>query len=262
MGDSLKDVRHELASLVGDLPLLSVAAAGSTTTLRDDSGLVEPDDDWEGAYIKIYAGPGLGQERVVASFASHTLTVATAWGTPPASGSYYEMHRTWRAADYDRFIKMAYRARRKRILLPMTYGSLVMIADQYEYDAPTGMVALNEVWKEDDDDDFSHIIPMRDLRVDRAAKKLIFDKTAANYAGYIEGSRRLRLVGQKYDTIPTDDDDEFAINTTPLLWLAKASLHASEGNDASMKAALAMSQVDAEDDDTPLWPGSLIIEEV
>lgn len=264
MGDSLYSVRHELADLVGDLPLLGVVSSAASGVLVDNTNLVEPDDDWEGAYLYVYSAGSpavVGQERTIASFASHTLGVATNWTMIPASGDKYELHRTWKASQYDRFIKMAYRSRRKRTLLPAINASIVLLADTYEYTIYGGLASVYQVWKRDDGGDYSIEIPLRDLWIDRANKKLCFDKTAAGTFGYITASRTVRVVGQKYDTIPTSDASEFSINTTPLIWLAKAYLHASEGNDASMKAALAAAQIDAEDDDTPMWPGSLRVEE-
>jgi hypothetical protein len=158
-------------------------------------------------------------------------------------------------------ILMAFRSRRKRTLLAMTDETVVLVASTYEYDIPSGFVAINEVWREDDDGLFSVVIPMRDLWVDRGAKHLCFDKAAAEAAGYIVAGQHLRIIGQKYDSEPASDSATFTINTTPIVWLAKAYIHAAEGNDASMNAALKASELDLTDDETPLWPGSLIVEE-
>lgn len=262
MADALYDIRHLLSGMIGDLPLKSVASAASTSTLRDDFGLAEPDDDWNGAWLYVYQGLGQGQERMVADFASHTLFLATAWATVPISGSKYEVHRSWKVTDhYNPFIKMAFRSRRKRTLLAAANTSTAMVSDTYEYDVPTNFATISEVWKEDSEGDFATPIPLRDLWIDRANKHLCFEKSAADNAGYIENGLHLRIIGQKYDTEPTAEADTFAINTTPLIWLAKAYLHAAEGNDASMGAALQAAEIDMADDETPMWPGSLVVEE-
>ena len=266
MADALYNVRHDLANLLGDRLVVSTASAATTqgTVLIDTVALIDPDDDWNGAYCYIYAGAGIGQERVVSDYAqtTHVLTLATAWATTPGTDSKYELHRAYSVLQhYNPMIKMAFRSRRKRTLLAKNDETVAMAASTYHYTIPSGFVAINEVWKEDAAGDFSIPIPLRDLDVDRASKHLIFDKDAAGAVGHIEAGLHLRLYGQMYDTEPTSESSTFSINTTPLIWLAKAFLHANEGNDASMSTAIKAAELDQIDDETPIWPGSLIVEE-
>jgi hypothetical protein len=269
MAEALSTVRQLLAQLLGDRLLVGTATGGTGTTLYDTTQLVQPDDDWIGGWVYIYDGPLAGQERLISdSFqgsrcivVSPTWTAGPSW-TVPTTASKYEIHRAWPVLDaYNPMILMAFRSRRKRTLLAKTDETVTLVAGTYEYTIPTGFVAINEVWRADSAGLYVEEIPRRDLWVDRGGKKLVFDKAAALAAGYIIAGRKLRIIGQKYDTEPTSDSATFTINTTPIVWLAKAYIHAAEGNDASMNAALKASELDLVDDETPLWPGSLIVEE-
>jgi len=266
MADALYNVRHNLANLLGDRLVVSTASGATTqgTVLIDSVALIDPDDDWNGAYCYIYEGRGIGQERVVSDYVQSTkvLTLATAWATTPGTDSKYELHRAYSVLQhYNPMIKMAFQSRRKRTLLAKNDETVAMAASTYHYTIPAGFVAINEVWKEDAAGDFCIPIPLRYLDVDRDRHHLLFDKDAEGVKGYIEAGLHLRLYGQKYDTEPASESAEFAINTTPLIWLAKAYLHANEGNDASMNTAIKASEIDQADDETPIWPGSLIVEE-
>ena len=269
MAESLSTVRQLLAQLLGDRLLVGTATGGTGTTLYDLTQLVQPDDDWTGAWVYIYDGPLKGQERLISdSFqgsrcivVSPTWTAGVSW-TVPTTASKYEIHRAWSVLDaYNPMILMAFRSRRKRTLLAMTDETVVLVASTYEYDIPSGFVAINEVWREDDDGLFTLEIPLRDLWVDRGSKHLVFDKAAAVASTHIVAGQHLRIIGQKYDSEPATDAATFSVNTTPIVWLAKAYIHAAEGNDASMNAALKVSELDIAEDETPLWPGSLIVEE-
>ena len=269
MAESLSTVRQLLAQMLGDRLIVGTATGGTATSLIDTTQLVQPDDDWAGAWAYIYGGSLGPQERLIsASGASaRSITVSPTWtaaggATAPVAGTKYEIHRAWSVLDaYNPMILMAFRSRRKRTLLAMTDETVVLVASTYEYDIPSGFVAINEVWREDDDGLFTLEIPLRDLWVDRGSKHLVFDKAAAVASTHIVAGQHLRIIGQKYDSEPATDAATFSVNTTPIVWLAKAYIHAAEGNDASMNAALKVSELDLSDDETPLWPGSLIVEE-
>jgi len=269
MAEALSTVRQLLAQLLGDRLIVGTATGGTPTTLLDTTQLVQPDNDWAGAWAYIYGGSLGPQERIISAsgMSARSITVSPTWtvvggASAPAAGTKYEIHRAWSVLDaYNPMILMAFRSRRKRTLLAKTDETVTLTASTYEYPIPTGFVAINEVWRADGDGLYTEEIPMRDLWVDRGSKKLVFDKAAALAASYIVAGRKLRIIGQKYDTEPTLDADTFTVNTTPIVWLAKAYIHAAEGNDASMNAALKASELDIAEDETPLWPGSLIVEE-
>ena len=64
------------------------ATSGTTTTLNN-SGAVWTNDQWRGYTVYLTGGAGAGQERVVASNTSNSLTVAVPWNVAPSSSTTY-----------------------------------------------------------------------------------------------------------------------------------------------------------------------------
>ena len=264
MAECLYDVRHTLAGLLGDRLAVGQATGGSATSLIDVNERVEPDDYWNGCRIYIYSGPGAPQERIISDFTQSTrsITVSPTW-TAVNGSSTYEIHRAFSVLDhYNPMIKMALRSRRKRHMLAKEDETVKLVADTYEYSIPTGFVSISEIWRQNALSQFVEPIPLDHVYVLRSGKKLVFEKQVALKEGHIIADRYLRLIGQQYQAEPSSESSEITVNTTPIIWLAKAMLHANKGEMNEMKAAIQMSEADLLEDETLLWPGSLVVEEV
>ncbi len=106
-GDFRREQIGRFVPTAEDLAATGECAVGSATagTLRDPSR-TEPRNAWAGFRVLITAGPGEGQERVVASSdpASGTLSLASNWGTIPTPGSRYMIRSgtyTWAARLFE-----------------------------------------------------------------------------------------------------------------------------------------------------------------
>ena len=261
---NLYELRHELSQILGDRLLVGSATAASTVTLKDTNELIQDDDSWNGANVYIYSGTGAGQERTISDFVQSTnqMTVTPAWATIPASGSCYEIHQTYNVLDgYNPAIRMAIRAKRRRMFLPKT-DETVTLTTAYEYDIPSGFVSISEIWRNDAAGDFCEIVPQRDVRIDKGSRHLVFDKGVALAKGWIVAGRKLRIIGQSYETEPATETASISVNTVPILWYAKGMLHAGNGEDAQMASAIKLADIELADSETPMWPGSLFVEEV
>lgn len=76
------DIPRELAH--------GVATAGGANTLTDATAGINFDvNAFEGCLLKILAGPGAGQSRVIESNTATVITVSNAWAVNPAAGSIY-----------------------------------------------------------------------------------------------------------------------------------------------------------------------------
>ncbi|MHC1610726.1 MAG: hypothetical protein ACXQTW_03855, partial [Candidatus Methanospirareceae archaeon] len=62
-----------------------------TSTTLEDTAKDWGTDQWKDAYVEIVDGTGKGQIRKIASNTANTLTVTTAWTTPPDSTSKYRI---------------------------------------------------------------------------------------------------------------------------------------------------------------------------
>ncbi|MBW8012500.1 MAG: hypothetical protein FVQ83_14890 [Chloroflexi bacterium] len=73
-----------------------VATAGGNTTLTDSNKGMDgswDDDQWNGWYIKIVAGTGKGQHRLISdTISAGVITVSTAWGLNPSTDSEYVIY--------------------------------------------------------------------------------------------------------------------------------------------------------------------------
>lgn len=112
-------LRRRIATALQDDLVHGTATAGTSTTLVDTNLLGNySDDSFNGAWIRINAGTGVGQERAITDFvgSTSTITVGYAWGTTPDATSVYEIHRRFSAAQYDAAIDQAIRRSRWSML--------------------------------------------------------------------------------------------------------------------------------------------------
>lgn len=69
------------------------AQAGASTTITLAAGATATDDIYNGYAVKIIAGTGVGQTRMISDYVGSTrvATVSSAWGTNPDNTSEYEV---------------------------------------------------------------------------------------------------------------------------------------------------------------------------
>lgn len=81
----------------------STATGGSTTTIVDTALSTSTDDDWNGALLYVYEGPGAGDVRTVKDYtgSSDTLTVEKAFSATITTASKYIMLGAGGAATAD-----------------------------------------------------------------------------------------------------------------------------------------------------------------
>jgi len=70
------------------------SSGGNTTTTLHDTKKTWSSSSFTTSYtVRIISGPGAGQARSISANTSTQLTVASAWGTPPDSSSFYVITR-------------------------------------------------------------------------------------------------------------------------------------------------------------------------
>lgn len=224
-------MRHMLARRLGD-HAAGTATGGSTTTLLDATRRKEKNDYWAGAWCKVYAGTGLGQERPLSAStqATGTLThAATAWTAPDAT-SLYELHRIFSAAEYDEFLKESQRwhTRNRRLVSWTLDTSLTWVTDQWDYTIPATIVGIQQVELSTetgapDSDEYEFIERDRWSVRRSATRKLVFHKKFGQPAS----GTLIRITGIIEFTDATLDADTFNLDANPIVALALA--HATLG---------------------------------
>lgn len=99
---SVAEIALELARFMGDLEVEGTATSGTSTTLVDTANLLfENDDDLKGAWVGIYEGTAIGDERpITASSASADSITCPAFSATPDTESKYFITRRWRPRQY------------------------------------------------------------------------------------------------------------------------------------------------------------------
>lgn len=107
--ENLRDVRLDLARMLGAYVVHGKATSATSTTLVDTVWLTFPNNtDLRGYWIYIFTGTGIGQERPISSFAAASDTVTVpAWTTTPDTTSEYLITRYFPASELDRAIDAA-----------------------------------------------------------------------------------------------------------------------------------------------------------
>jgi hypothetical protein len=183
------ELRQQIADELGDLVTGTLTGASSLSLI--DSERVETTNYWAGAYFSITSGNARDQERrLTASDPTGLLIPGKPWAVTPGAGDYYEGHRKYPVAAYNRAIN--------RAILDVAPVALITVADEtvlltdntYEYAIPAG---------------FSHLAAVEQLQpgdvlwrpTSRARRlwEVIPGKRVLRLAKPIT-STRLRLVGQ------------------------------------------------------------------
>ncbi len=237
MAMSFGQVKGDLIRSLGEMVHESNATAGSLTTLVDTNTLHYPDDYLNDYYVYIWSGPGAGQERRISDFvqATSTITVSPAWTTVPTILSWYYIYtRRFNNAAYSAALRQALRLLRKKLLLPVEDTSISIgdpsLAASYSVSVPGGMVAIQRILREDGTIDGLYTwalpgphesdAPWWYVSLSGTAYNIVFDKAIADAEGWMVQGRRLKIVGQKFQTEPSADSDSIEVNAGPIIELA------------------------------------------
>ena len=107
--------RHSISRRPGvdDLIAIGTATGGGATTITDTDRLAAAEADlYLGAWVYIYEGTGIGQERYVSSSTTGGQLTVPTWTTNPDTTSKYEVHRKYRVDVYNEVIDAAHRSDR------------------------------------------------------------------------------------------------------------------------------------------------------
>src|SRR3990167_9724561 len=118
---TVAELALDLARFCGDLLVSGTATGGTATTLVDTANLIfENDDDLKGAWVGIYAGVAIGDERpITASSAASDNITCPAFSATPTTASKYFITRRWRPRQYLDAISSAVRRAQTFELLPL-----------------------------------------------------------------------------------------------------------------------------------------------
>lgn len=225
------ELRHKLARMLGDLRL-GVSTGSNTSTTLKDTGVVEGDNDWRGAWLAVYAGTSRGDERQVTSFTQTggIFTAGTAWTSTPDTTSRYEVHRRWSVADYNSAINDAVQEAANEYLLPITDESVTVTDTQdYEYAIPAPFYAVSEVWWEET----SQSAPVwQRLSNQKQQWRVLTGRGILRLPAPPSTTTRLRLLGQAQPTALGFDDDVVTVPADYLRYKAAALLLAGQVHSA------------------------------
>jgi hypothetical protein len=118
----------EIAKACGAVLMEGTATGGTTTTLIDTARLLYPTDDMvKGAWLYIWQGTAIGQDREITAFTASSDTVTFATGTAPDTTSKYILLKPgWTPNEIIDAINAAIRAVSLTFLLPKSDESLVL----------------------------------------------------------------------------------------------------------------------------------------
>ena len=184
------------------------ATSGSTTTVLDTAGLIEPDNAFVNLYAYVLTDAGLlsaapeGEERLITAYdrVSATLTVAPAFTVAVAVGDIVEILPE-RRDRLEVAINAAIGAAGERwSVVARDTTSLTVIANTYEYNLATGfstMTRFLSLWTRGSTSDPWREIPASNYRITGtpAAEVLLFDTLDGLDAG--------DLLMVEYRTLPS-----------------------------------------------------------
>jgi hypothetical protein len=146
-----------------------VSLTGTPTSLTlPSTALTQVDDFWNGGWVYIASGNGIGQERRITDFAATTnlLTLEYALTTVPAATDKIEILDTWSASDIHSAINRAIGEWGRLFFDSVEDKTLVYQEDKMEYSL-TGLA--KKVWA------------LRDIRVERSGNAVTGVVDSATY---------------------------------------------------------------------------------
>lgn len=190
------------------LALGTLDSATSSTAVDADEFTFTADNALNGAWIHVFEGFGLNQERYINDFtaSSDTAAVEPNWTTTPDATSKYEIHRKARVADYNEAIKAALRIDRRYHTIQVLDDSLTGVASQREYVLPPGFAYIHEI----------AYLPAANLltnevKLDPWDWEYLYNGKL-RFRHVIPATAAIRIKGTKYSVIPVNDDDILGVN--------------------------------------------------
>jgi hypothetical protein len=143
MTTTLANAILEVAKLVQNVRTGFTTSVGSVTTLVDTS-TTEPVDYWNNGQIFFQSGDLVGKTALVTDYdlTTHTYTFATQTHVPGLGVPYSVMESNYSRSDIVRAIQQAFMDIGE---ITQEDSTLVVVADQEEYDLPTGVSGLVRV---------------------------------------------------------------------------------------------------------------------
>lgn len=148
------EIRHAVSANVRDLLIGTVTQVTGPTVWVDTAAYVSP-GDLVGGEIFVYAGPGLGQSRRIATHVQDTangvaqLTPFRAWDTAPvANASKVEIHLPqfdFTVQKLDEAIQGAVRAAEDSYLTDVVDETVTCQVGRHHYPLPAGLRSLHSV---------------------------------------------------------------------------------------------------------------------
>lgn len=275
---TLASLIKDCAQMVGAVLHEGIATAGSTTTLTDAVELAGlADDTLNTLRLYIYEGTAIGQERVITDHAGATGVLTFPTGTAPTTTSrYIVLQQGWTAQNLRTMLITALRLRRRFLLEPMVDESITLDNDPaltLAYTVPTGIAAIQKIFRESDVGSGLFTVPLPDdfWYLNRAAtRQIAFELPAEDLYGFLLHGCKLRIIGQKYETEPDSDDDVVSVQTAGIVLMAAFISHLSRvasdpqnsrRHTASASMLIQEFQRVSQQDVTPVWPGSKVVDE-
>jgi hypothetical protein len=235
MSTRFGDLKGDLLAMVGALEREGTASGGTATTLVDAGVLVDAEDYFKNFRVYVHDGTDQGDEKLITASSSSGASVTAAFAATPSTDSKYYIYSTYKNVTVERALKIALRFLRRRTLLPKVDETVTLgdptLAATYEISVPTGFAAIRSIWREEAAGFYTMHIPGPGdtdcpwwYPVRSATRKIRVDKAIAESKGWVVQAKKLRIIGQTYETEPTTDDSTLDINTGPLLTLAAALL--------------------------------------
>lgn len=215
--NTLWEIRHYLATMVGDL-LYGVCGTTGATTTKIYAGFLWQADDYYNEHhydVYVYLGTNKGLNRRVTDWvlADFLLTVHSAYAAACDATSYIELHRIFTEDELRKAINLAIESSADQYLVDKVDASITLVADTYEYTLPEGFEYVHGVTTEDTADtgkfyqsaEIDHrdwdIISQRTLRLRRGRYSITAGKDLQ-----IEGQGRQATVDDDVDVIELPPD--------------------------------------------------------
>ncbi len=261
--DSRTTLRQELAKMVQDY-LAGVADATTSTSSIVDADLTGYNNDhfngWE-VFAPDVTTPVASQ---VTDFvkSSGTLSIAPAI-TGMTSGKAWELHdptNKFRVHEYHTAINRAIDALSRLILIDKVDETLSLVASTYEYNIPSGFLAIDSIYMETSTASLFEARPIDSWLwkvVNKATPVIVFNRDHWSPTA----SRDLRLIGQAKQATLSAESSTCALPTHFVLALARGELHAAKGQLAEYRTLHndTLSEVMSGGWHTPIRPGSQVI---
>uniref|UniRef100_A0A6M3L581 Uncharacterized protein n=1 Tax=viral metagenome TaxID=1070528 RepID=A0A6M3L581_9ZZZZ len=248
---TLATLRQSVGRLIGigDVAMVTgvPAATFSTTGFTCSTLALDEDGYYEDWYLRFYAGTHKNTTRRVTSFTQSGGVIVF---SPAVTGNIdatdlFELHRDFSPEEINNAINLAISIVDTEALTDLVDETLVVLADTWEYDVPTGFYTISEIYQEGDTDQFpiSGLINPRGWSVSQGV--ITFDSTFVS----LTTGKMLRVVGQAKPAALVLDADDTSVNAAYIVQQAKALLHqgrivgtggVSEAHNVQMTIAQAM----------------------